>query len=385
MSKSLFASPRAVMNLEDCSFYHTVDIPGYGTIPGFWDIRGNESHYLGDVTFTGKRVLEIGPASGHLSFFIESQNAEVISIEAAEDYTWEFFWDSYAAVPAGLEEMLRVHREHMERLRNSYWFCHRALASKAKVHYGSAYSVPRELGRFDVSVLACVLLHTKSPVRIIENCARITDEKIIIVEPFRERQFAQVPAEFLPKDDREGWDTWWGFSPKFFVDLLRSMGFTHSKVTFHTQTCFGQPADLFTVVANRTAFDETPISEAVFNVAISSPVDRLRIQVGRLTNLPLNVVNLADTPISSFSASPVLMSYHWKRKSGEVAVWDGIRTFLPRVLHKGDSDDIFLAVRAPEDPGDYLLEVSILEEGRAWYDDLVGGIPIRIETVVTNA
>src|SRR5688572_23623574 len=128
MSKSLFAHPRAVMNPDDCSFYHTVDIPGYGTIPGFWDIRGNEAQYLGGETFTGKRVLEIGPASGHLSFFMESQNAEVISIEAAEDYTWELFWDLRGSVPPGLEEMLQVHREHMEKLRNSYWFCHRALA-----------------------------------------------------------------------------------------------------------------------------------------------------------------------------------------------------------------------------------------------------------------
>jgi hypothetical protein len=161
------------------------------------------------------------------------------------------------------------------------------------------------------------------------------------------------------------------------------MGFTYSRVTFHTQQCFGEPADLFTVVASRSPMTDTVSKESV-NVAISSPVERLRIQPGKLTHLPVNVVNLADPPISSFSTSPVLMSYHWKRKSGAIAVWDGVRTFLPRVLHKGDADDIFLAVRAPEDPGDYLLEVSLLEEGRHWYDDSVEGLPLCIETAVTD-
>jgi hypothetical protein len=383
MSKSLFARARDVASLDDCLFYHTVDIPEHGTIPGFWDIRGNESEYLGDVTFAGKRVLEIGPASGHLSFFMEAQNAEVVSIETAPDYAWEFFWDFRDPVPPGLADMLKLNRENMEKFRNSYWFSHRAHGSKAKVHYGNAYKVPRELGKFDIAVLACVLLHTKSPLRIIENCARVTQEKIIIVEPFREGQLAQVPAEFLPLDNHEAWDTWWSFSPKFFVDVLRSMGFTYSRVTFHTQQCVGKPVNMFTVVASRSAILDS-MSEGSVNVAISSPVERLRMQPDRLMNLPLNFVNLADTPISSFSASPVVVSYHWKRKSGEIAVWDGLRTFLPRVLYKGDADDIFVAVRAPKDPGDYLLEVSLLEEGRNWYDDRVDGLPLRIETVVTG-
>jgi hypothetical protein len=382
MSKSLFAPPRDVVNLADCLFYHTVDLPGYGTIPGFWDIRGNESRYLGDQTFTGKRVLEIGPASGHLSFFMESQNAEVVSIETSQDYSWEFFWDLSDSAPSGLQDMLKLNRENMERFRNSYWFCHRAHGSKARVHYGNGYNVPPELGKFDIAVLACVLLHTKSPLTILENCARVTQERIIIVEPFRAGQLAQVPAEFLPKNNDEGWDTWWAFSPKFFVDVLRSMGFTYSRVTFHTQQCVGKPVDMFTLVASRNAIVD-PISPGGINVAISSPVERLRLQPGKLTNVPLNFVNLTDTPVSSFSASPVLVSYHWKRQSGEIAVWDGLRTFLPRVLYKGDADEILLAVRAPLDPGDYVLEVSLLEEGHSWYDDRIDGLPLRIETIVT--
>lgn len=384
MPKNLFASPRLVMNLDDCSFYHTLDLPDHGTIQGFWDIRGKESEYLGEVVFKNKRVLEIGPATGQLSFFMDARGADVVSIEAADDYASEFFWDFDKSVPDDLEETLKLHREHMEKVKNSYWFSHRALGSKAKVHYGSAYSLPGELGLFDISVLACVLLHNKNPLLILENCARITNDKIIIVEPFRETQFAQSSAEFLPINDRQAWKTWWGFSPKYFIDVLRSMGFTHSKVTFHTQECFDAPAYLFTLVASRSPFEETPVAGKPVNVTMESTVERLRMQAGSLTNIPLRVVNLTEAPISSFSVFPIVLSYHWKRKSGEVAVWDGVRTSLPRVMHKGDSDDLFVAVRAPAEPGEYLLEVSMLEEDITWYDDRVGNLPLVIEALVTS-
>lgn len=161
------------------------------------------------------------------------------------------------------------------------------------------------------------------------------------------------------------------------------MGFTHSRVTFHTQECFEAPAHLFTVVASRSPFGESREGAKQINVTIQSPVECLRLRAGRLANIPMNVTNLGATPISSYSVSPVVLSYHWKRKSGEVAVWDGLRTPLPRVMHRGDSDDIFMAVSAPHEPGHYLLEVTMLEEGIRWYDDRVGTLPLRIETVVT--
>jgi len=381
MSNNLFADPRPVTSLDECLFYHTVDLPDHGTIRGFWDIRGKESEYLGGVGLKGKRVLEIGPASGHLSFFMERAGAEVVSVDAAEDYHWNFFWDVHDPVPKELQELLESNRGNIERIKNSYWLCHRTFGSKAKVHYGNAYDLPAELGKFDVSVLACVLLHNKNPLSIIENCARLTRETMVIVEPIREHQLSS--AEILPRGDKPWWDTWWGFSPKFFVDVLRSIGFADSMVTFHTQQCVGKPEALFTVVANRGSIDDSAADGPV-DVAVSSPVVRLKVKPGAEISLPVTVVNLGTVPISSFSASPVLISYHWKRESGDFAVWDGTRTFLPRIMREGDADDLFMAVRAPDEPGNYLLEISILKENVAWYDGKIDGLPLQIEAIVSS-
>jgi SAM-dependent methyltransferase len=384
MTKELFAAPREVSSLDDCLFYHTVDLPGHGTVEGFWDIRGGESQYLGGVALEGRRVLEVGPASGHLAFFMERQGAEVVSVEVADSRSWECFWEMDGPLPEDLEELLAINRTHLERFKNSYWFCHRAFGSKAAVHYGSAYSLPRELGEFDLSVLACVLLHTKHPLRILENCARATRETVVVVEPLKRELNAQTPAAFLPTPDQRWWDTWWGFSPKYFVDVLRSLGFPHTRVTFHTQTGYGEPTEMFTVVASRRAPAAARPPEEPPGAEISSPVERLRLRAGGLLQLPVRVVNRGQSPLSSHTEFPLLLSYHWRRASGEAAVWDGLRTALPRALYAGDEEDLLVAVRAPAEPGRYVLELAVVREGLKWYDDELTAPPPRIETVVTH-
>jgi len=176
----LYAEPRVVTDVGDCVFYHTIDVPGYGTVDGYWDIRGHESEYLGDVKFSGKRVLEIGPATGLLTFFMEREGAEVVSVEAADDYPWEFSWDDPDRAPKDLASRVASHDVMMDKVRNAYWLCHRAFGSNARVHYGSAYDIPPELGEFDVCVLAAILQHNKDPVHIVEGCARVTRDTIVI-------------------------------------------------------------------------------------------------------------------------------------------------------------------------------------------------------------
>ena len=382
MPKSLFAEPRMVSNPDECLFYHTIDVPGRGTFHGFWDIRGHELQYLGNVNFAGRRVLEIGPASGHLTFFMEKQKAEIVSVEARDESDWDLFWDLHEPLPAYFETLLANRRKALNEVKNAYWFCHSAFASSAQVHYGTAYELPQELGEFDVSVMACVLLHNKNPLRIIENCARITREEIIIVEPVRERQLSQSSAEFLPTGEQPLWDTWWGFTPGFLVNVLRSMGFSDSTVTRHTQTCFDKPQDLFTIVAKRKHSEDRPSTQSI-NVKLDCPVEVVRLQVSSLVNLPLKVTNLGEEPISSFSTPPLLISYHWRHNFGDIAVWDGLRTPLPYTLSSGDVEDIFVTVEAPTKPGDYVLQITLLRETVRWYDDVIPGLPIQIQALVT--
>lgn len=389
VSQNLYAAPRRIDDLNECFFYHAMDLPGYGSVPGVWDLRGHESQYLGNVNLSAQRVLEIGPASGHLAFFMERAGAEVVSVEAAEDYPWEFGWDISERAPEALAPQLAAHRAMMQRLRNSYWLAHRVLASQAKVHYGSAYAIPADLGRFDVSVIGCVLLHNKQPLRILENCARLTNDTIVIVEVFRKGQLAQTPAQLGPSPAvdlaslKQGWwHTWWSFSPVFFVDALRSMGFADSRVTFHQQICNGAATDLFTVIAKRTAARSGSKEDATIDVELTSVVSSLTAAPGARIRVPVTIVNRAEACVSSEPDDLFLLSYHWRDEAGETVVWDGLRTFLPRTLYRNDREELLLNVQAPETAGSYFLDVTILKEHVSWYDDLIPGLPLRIKTRV---
>src|SRR2546426_5232006 len=89
MVTSLYASPRAIDDANDCYFYHTMDIPGHGLVRGEWDLRKGVREYLGGVDFKGKRVLELGTASGFLCFHMEKEGAEVVAYDLSEDQSWD--------------------------------------------------------------------------------------------------------------------------------------------------------------------------------------------------------------------------------------------------------------------------------------------------------
>ena len=116
IDEKIFATPRKVEDVADCYFYHTMELPGRGVIEGRdWDLRGRVDEYLGNVDFGGQRVLEIGPASGFLTFEMEKRGADVISVEVTDEHGWDF-------VPypdARLEEVFGPRGTVMQQLKNS--------------------------------------------------------------------------------------------------------------------------------------------------------------------------------------------------------------------------------------------------------------------------
>ena len=245
--EKIFATPREVKDVADCYFYHTMELPGRGVIEGRdWDLRGRVNEYLGNVDFAGKRVLEIGPASGFLTFEMEKRGADVISVEVTDEHGWDF-------VPypgARLEEVFGPRRIVMQQLKNSYWFSHAALQSKAKVYHGDAYNLPATLGEFDIAVMGAVLLHCRDPLRIVEQCGKIA-RTLIIVDMFHPDLEGAPVCRLAPTTQNFLWHTWWHFSTQFFTQFLAVMGFSASEVLRHQQRHRGRPYTLSTIVGRR--------------------------------------------------------------------------------------------------------------------------------------
>jgi hypothetical protein len=280
----LYATPRSVTGLEECWFYHTMDLPVYGTVQGEWDLRAGLGEYLGGVELGGKRVLEVGTASGFVCFSMERQGAEVVAVELAPGRPHDFIPRAGAG---NLTRFLRETQRGLDRMRNSFWLAHQAFGSRARVHYGSAYALPAALGRFDASTFGCVLMHLRDPFLALANALRLTRDTVILTlalnrqswEPTvmqrgllaRMRRSARHLARrllgygpppphadaipcmvFLPPSQRDNTDTWWFFTPSVLQQFLDVLGFEDSRVTYHRQLYRGRPHPMYTIVAHRT-------------------------------------------------------------------------------------------------------------------------------------
>jgi SAM-dependent methyltransferase len=243
----MYATPQKVTDIRDCSFYHVMDIPGHGRVGGEWDLRDGVDAYLGRATFKGQRVLEIGPASGFLTFEMERRGASVVSVEVPDDLP-----SDYVPYPAGrMAPIYPKRRESMRRLKSAYWFGHALNGSSAQLFEGNVYDLPPELGRFDLGLMASVLLHCHSPLKIIEQCARFTDQ-IIITDLFSPELEGNPDCRLLPTAENFVWHTWWSFSTTFFTQFLGAMGFTTQTVSRHFQKHLRHGmGEFFTIVAKR--------------------------------------------------------------------------------------------------------------------------------------
>lgn len=248
---SPYAPPREVASVDDCFFYHSVDVPGHGLIRGQWDLRGKVGEYLGHVDLKGKRVLELGTASGYLCFEMEKAGAEVIGYDLSEQQEWDLvpFGGAVAA------ERTAEHKAHIRKLNNAWWFLHRALSSRARVVYGSVYEVPAAIGPVHVSTFGSILLHLRDPFLALQRAAALTTETMIVTDqppPWHrlrrllspwsalariDQRFATylVPElNFLPDPDRKDWvESWWAISPELVGRFLKILGFPRISVSYH--------------------------------------------------------------------------------------------------------------------------------------------------------
>ncbi len=240
----VYVNPVDISNIKDCNFYHTIDIPGHGTQVGSWDLRGGESNYVGNIDLNNKRVLEIGTASGAMCFYMESKGAEVVACDIpsnVEDFkTWTIPRENH-----NIEE----HVEKIDKVKNSYWFCHKAFNSNAKVIYHNACDVFPNIGRFDLATFGCVLLHMRDPFLALQNVAKLTDT-IIVTDMNR-----NIPKNCMRFEAHIDGNTWWTMSPTIIISFLKTLGFENIQTTEHRQKIKKQSqldnSRMFTVIAKR--------------------------------------------------------------------------------------------------------------------------------------
>jgi SAM-dependent methyltransferase len=251
----LYAEPRMVTRLDECFFYHTMDLPGFGVVPGHWDLRANFDEYIGGVDLKGQTVLDVGTASGFLTFEAEKRGARVVSFDVSDSssvnllpFHHKLYYQDHAA-------WVRYHTQTYEPLKNGYWLAHRLYQSKAKVHYGNIYQLPQALGKFDVVIVGSVMEHLSDQVGALASISKIAGDLLVVNTTMLD---TDLPiARFEARADTPDLDyTWWVYSFSVYKEIFGMLGFSIRKVTetlcYRPLPCteVGQPRTV--LVAQRT-------------------------------------------------------------------------------------------------------------------------------------
>jgi SAM-dependent methyltransferase len=208
---ALYAEPRIVNDLSECQFFHAMDLPGGVAVHGNWDLRGSFEKYTANVDFAGKRVLDVGTASGFLTFEAEKRGAtEVVSFDSSSP-------ELHVGLP-----FIEVRRrggsapveDDFEGLRNGYWYAHRAHGSRAKCYYGDVYNLPDELGEFDIVLIGAMLCHLRDPVSALTSITRRCRHQLVITEGIVENKTPFMTFIGNPREVQgiNKYNNWWNLS-----------------------------------------------------------------------------------------------------------------------------------------------------------------------------
>jgi SAM-dependent methyltransferase len=200
-------------------------------------LRGRFDDYIGGVKLRDRSVLDVGTASGFLSFEAERQGARsVTSFNAASA--------SQLQRNPGLE----ASEADFEAQLNSYRLAHRLLESKAVPIFGDIYRLSDIAPKSDVVIAGQVLVHLRDPFGALEQIARCSSDTLVIAESMFDHP--DPIAAYL------GGTTpisWFHFSTGIYREFLPRLGFEITSIQPGKYRCVRMGADeaVWTLVAQR--------------------------------------------------------------------------------------------------------------------------------------
>jgi SAM-dependent methyltransferase len=227
----MMIQPRQVEDLSECFFYHTMDLPGIGEVKGHWDLRKSFDKYIGGVELEGKTIIDIGTATGFLSFEAEKRGASrVVSFDIGNANEQSFLPFRNKLYSQDRAQWAEQYGKEIEQWKNAYWLCHRLLGSKAEVFYGNVYEIPLTLGQFDVAIVGSVLEHLSDQISALASIARVTKKMMVIVSPVLRTDERIARFEALG-DHPENDFTWWTYSEGVYREVFKMLGFKITAIT----------------------------------------------------------------------------------------------------------------------------------------------------------
>lgn len=216
----------SVIHRDDCYFYHSFDFPDGEVVCGNWDLRGRFEDYIGGVDLSGQSFLDIGTASGFLSFEAERRGAKVVSFDMDTPARQHLLPFSESAYTKDWSGWVREREPILRQWHNSYFVAHNKFSSNARLFHGDIYSLPRDMTeRFDVVLLGCIIEHLSNPLLAIQSAAQMAKSTLIVTERLVHDSNSYVAVFQGRRRAPSNNYVWWKLSRGVYREFLAIIGF----------------------------------------------------------------------------------------------------------------------------------------------------------------
>ena len=106
--------------------------------------------------------------------------------------------------------------------------------------------------------------------------------------------------------------------------------------------------------------------DSAYNAEMGAP-QSISLAPGAEVQVTIQIKNAG--PVVWRADAGIGLGNHWLRLDGEIAVWADGRAYLSQDLAPGQIGVCALPIRAPAQPGHYLIEFDMVEEGVTWFKD----------------
>lgn len=278
-------------------------------------------------------------------------------------------------------------------------FVRKALGLDVEYRRMNVYELNRRtVGQFDITLALGLIYHLKHLVLALDNLYEVTRELLVVetaimppgrtpesfTHPLGETEMRLHPLAFVenPPEAKEQVFNWFLPGTEALGALLRNVGFDEVETV--------EVKNERAVLVCRKTRGEGDAGAAdvrhhfVASLALLEGPARCRPSEELSFGLRAENTGLARWPARgepSTDRGAVLLGSHLLRADEEEISWDYGRAHLPRDTEPGEAVALSVKLRAPEEPGRYVVEFDMLAEHVAWFEDFGSGT-LRHELVV---
>ncbi len=262
------ADQQGIAPPRDYFWYHSIDLGSGVCTPGVYDLRDKWHHYHFPDTLHGKRILDVGAATGFFSFEFAKMGGEVMAVELSSLDELDSFpgQDREVLAQKAAKYMMGYVVEPPKNwdteslyhpfLAGPFDYCQQVLGLSVPRVFKSIYALsPESEGFFDWVFVGDVLLHTLRPLEALSAAASVCRDTLVIAQQLTpiggDTPLLIYTGGQDPADDESAW---WMPNLAWFEHLLHKVGFRKVVVKSSFEDTYipvGQPITRTVIHATR--------------------------------------------------------------------------------------------------------------------------------------